>query len=72
MALDRVWLPISVEDHIEADGMVKIASGMPLGYISEKDHTIIFNFSKKTIPLLNELFKSYEGEKKNNRYMFRI
>ena len=34
------------------------------GYISEKDHTIIFNFSKKTIPLLNELFKSYEGEKK--------
>tara|TARA_B100000214_G_scaffold114859_1_gene81092 strand:+ start:2486 stop:4648 length:2163 start_codon:yes stop_codon:yes gene_type:complete len=34
------------------------------GYISEKDHTIVFNFSKKTIPLLNELFKSYEGEKK--------
>ena len=34
------------------------------GYISEKDHTIIFNFSKKTIPLLNELFKSYEVEKK--------
>ena len=34
------------------------------GFISEKDHTIVFNFSKKTIPLLNELFKSYEGKKK--------
>ena len=34
------------------------------GYISEKNHTIIFNFTKKTIPLLTELFKSYENEKK--------
>jgi len=34
------------------------------GYISEKGHTIIFNFSKKIIPLLSELFKSYEGTKK--------
>ena len=34
------------------------------GYIAEKDHTIIFNFTKKTIPLLTELFKSYEDEKK--------
>ena len=34
------------------------------GYISEKNHTIIFNFTKKTIPLLTELFKSYEDEKK--------
>ncbi len=34
------------------------------GYISEKNHTIIFNYTKKTIPLLTELFKSYENEKK--------
>jgi len=34
------------------------------GFISEKDHTIIFNYTKKTIPLLTELFKSYENQKK--------
>ncbi len=34
------------------------------GYISEKNHTVIFNFSKKTIPLLTELFKSFEDKKK--------
>ena len=34
------------------------------GYISENDHTIIFNYTKKTIPLLIELFKSYEDKKK--------
>ncbi len=34
------------------------------GYISEKNHTVIFNFTKKTIPLLTELFKSHEDEKK--------
>ena len=34
------------------------------GYISEANHIIIFNYSKKVIPLLTELFKSYEDEKK--------
>ena len=34
------------------------------GYIAEKNHTIIFNFTKKTIPLLTELFKSFENQKK--------
>ena len=38
------------------------------GYISEKNHTIIFNFTKKTIPLLTELFKSYEDQKKTIVY----
>ena len=41
------------------------------GFISEKDHTIIFNYTKKTIPLLTELFKSYENQKKNNYFIIR-
>ena len=34
------------------------------GIVSEKNHIIIFNFTRKTIPLLSELFKAHDKEKK--------
>ena len=34
------------------------------GIVVEKNHIIIFNFTRKTIPLLSELFKAYDKEKK--------
>ena len=33
--------------------------------IEEKDHIILFNFSRRLIPLLNELCKAYENEKQS-------
>ena len=35
------------------------------GKINDENHIIIFNFSRRLIPLLNELFKAYEGKKKS-------
>ena len=35
------------------------------GRVNDEDHIIIFNFSRRLMPLLNELFKAYEGEKKS-------
>jgi len=34
------------------------------GIVAEKNHIIIFNFTRKIIPLLSELFENYEKEKK--------
>ena len=33
--------------------------------IEEKDHIILFNFSRRLVPLLNELCKAYENEKQS-------
>ncbi len=33
--------------------------------IEEKDHIVLFNFSRRLVPLLNELCKAYENEKQS-------